>query len=87
MVKEVLPVEPVLVPDPGVDPHRDPDLQEVKDQLRQFYLDMKVENKRLGQLNLDLQRERAALDVAAIELETMKSEGLLKERASLPGFR
>jgi len=96
MVKEALPVETALVPDPGVDPHLDPDLQEVKDQLRQFYLDMKVENKRLGQLNLDLQRERAALDVAAIELETMKSEGLLKservslgfkERASLPGFR
>ena len=53
IVKEALPAEPVLVPDPGVDPHLDPDLQEVKDQLRQFYLDMKVENKRLGQLNLD----------------------------------
>ena len=50
MVEEALPAEPVLVPDPGVDPHLDPDLQEVKNQLRQFYLDMKVENKRLRDL-------------------------------------
>jgi len=77
-------VEPVLVPDPGVNPILDPELQEVKEKLREFYSDMKVENKRLGQLNLDLQVERAALDVAAIELEKLKSEGLIKtKRVSL----
>jgi hypothetical protein len=81
---EVLPVEFVPVPDPGLDPILDSDLQEAKEKLRDFYKDMKLENKRLGQLSLELQSERAALDLEMTELEKMKSEGLKKtERVSL----